>query len=293
MRVEEGKSQDTVCEAACYGKMAGTGSEGVQQAVLIYDFDWTLAAQDVLDDFFLPSLGLEAGAFWQQSVAYARAQRMDIALSFMHLLAQHTRQMGRPLTQEMLRAAGRQAPLFPGLPGWFERMNAFGASLGLQLQHHVISGGMWEIIEGSAVARHMTSVFACAYLYNEKGEALWPADAITNSGKLRCLDRIRQGRLALWQDEGIAGIPWQVEAVPFHRMLFIGDGATDAPVMAALRARGGHSLAVYTHRERALPLLQQGFVEDILPADYVENSPLEQAVQQRLQAFAQLTGGTP
>jgi hypothetical protein len=263
----------------------------MQQAALIYDFDWTLAAQDVLDDFYLPSLGLEAASFWRQTVAVARAQRMDIALCFMHLLLQHTRAIGRPLKKEHLLAAGRQAPLFAGLPGWFERMDAYGASLGLQLQHHVISGGMREIIEGSPVARHMEAVFACAYLYNDAGEALWPADAITNSGKLRCLDRIRQGRLPLWQDEGIAGIPWQVEAVPFRHMLFLGDGATDAPVMAQLRDAGGCSLAVYTRREQALPLLQQGFVEDILPADYSPDSPLEQAVRTRLQALAKCRGG--
>ena len=263
----------------------------MQQAALIYDFDWTLAAQDVLDDFFLPSLGLEPATFWRD--ATARDQGMDISLAFMHLMRQHTLQAGRPLTKEQLLAAGRQAPLFPGLPGWFERMDEFGASLGLQLQHHVISGGMREIIQGSPVARHMDAVYACSFLYNQAGEAIWPADAITNSGKLRCLDRIRQGRLSLWEDEGIAGIPWQVEAVPFERMLFVGDGATDAPVMAALRANGGHSLAVHVEKERALPLLEQGFVEDILPADYTPGSPLEQAVRERLRAFARPQGGTP
>ena len=53
-------------------------------------------------------------------------------------------------------------------------INAFGESLGVEIEHYVLSSGLREIIEGSGVSHEFKEIYACEFFYNEEGLASWP-----------------------------------------------------------------------------------------------------------------------
>lgn len=59
-------------------------------------------------------------------------------------------QKGHRRTATTSSPAGHAIELFPGVQDWFSRINAFGETLGVEIEHYVLSSGLREIIEGAA-----------------------------------------------------------------------------------------------------------------------------------------------
>ena len=70
---------------------------------------------------------------------------------------------------------GRSIVLFPGVEDWFRRINAFGASQGVQVEHYVISSGLREIIEGCAISGAFKEIYASEFYYDEAGGPCGPS----------------------------------------------------------------------------------------------------------------------
>lgn len=47
---------------------------------------------------------------------------------------------------------GAKVKLFPGVEQWFERIRKYGKEQGVIVEHYIISSGLKEMIEGTAVA---------------------------------------------------------------------------------------------------------------------------------------------
>ena len=125
---------------------------------LMYDFDNTLSTEDMQDYSFIPSLGLSVPAFWQLANEFGRRERMDGILAYMFTMIREAHRCGRPLTRHQLTEAGRDIRLFPGVEGWFGRINAFGASLGVTVEHYIISSGLKEILEGCSIGAEFKEI---------------------------------------------------------------------------------------------------------------------------------------
>ena len=129
----------------------------------LYDFDKTLCTTDMQDYAFIPSLGLKPSEFWPIANGFGREHRMDGILAYMYTMIREAEQRGLPVTRQDLVEKGRGIVLFPGVADWFSRINAFGESLGVQVEHYVISSGLREIIEGCSISGEFKEIYASEF----------------------------------------------------------------------------------------------------------------------------------
>lgn len=265
----------------------------MQRAALVYDFDGTLAPGNVQEHGFLKELEIAPKDFWQGSNGEARDQDADQILVYMrHMLAECQRR-NLPLTREALREWGAATPFFAGVDGWFGHINAFAETHGLALEHYVVSSGIREMIEGSAIGPYLRRVFASTFLFDECGQACWPALAINYTSKTQYLFRINKGIDNCWDHGSINKyMPEGERPLPFERMIFIGDGETDIPSMKMMRHQRGQAIAVFDPQrwsllqEHIAGMIAGDRVDFVAPADYTVGSQLEVTVKGLLRRIA-------
>ena len=196
---------------------------------LIYDFDKTLSPRDMEEYSFLPGINVEPDAFWGKCAEFAREQQMDGILTYMYLMQKMARGT-LELTRENLTALGRDVAFFPGVETWFDRVDAIGRTMGVAVEHYIISSGLAEIIRGSAIGSHFKAVFAASFCYDENGQAVWPSTAVNYTSKTQYLFRINKGILDVTNDRDLnAFTPEYMRRMPFANMIYVGDGLTDVP----------------------------------------------------------------
>ena len=263
--------------------------EGTTIVALLYDFDRTLCTQDMQNYAFIPSLGMDPEDFWREANDFGRREHMDGILAYMYTMIRKCREKGVPLTREGLRRCGESIVFFPGVDGWFDRIDRFGALLGVQVEHYVISSGLREIIDGSAIARHFKEIYASEFYYDGAGWPVWPKLAVNFTAKTQFVYRINKGVLDVSDDRTLnASMPDDSKRVPFTNMIYLGDGLSDVPCMKMMRAYGGQAIAVYqdANRPGVEQLLRQGRVDYIYPADYSEGAGLELTVKEIIRRMA-------
>ena len=248
----------------------------------LYDFDKTLCTTDMEDYAFIPSLGYTPAEFWGRANAFGWENRMDGLLAYMYTMIQECAAQNIKLDRAFLNHCGESIQLFPGVREWFARINAFGESLGVQVEHYVISSGLREIIEGSGIAQEFREIYACEFYYNENGDACWPKLDVNFTNKTQFVYRINKGILDVSRDKELNdSMPDDSKRVPFTHMIYMGDGLSDVPCMKMMRAYGGQAIAVYqaSNRQGVEKLLADGRVDFIFPADYREGMELDRTVR--------------
>ena len=248
----------------------------------LYDFDKTLCTTDMEDYAFIPSLGYTPAEFWGRANAFSWENRMDGLLAYMYTMIQECAAQNIKLDRAFLNHCGESIQLFPGVREWFARINAFGESLGVQVEHYVISSGLREIIEGSGIAQEFREIYACEFYYNENGDACWPKLDVNFTNKTQFVYRINKGILDVSRDKELNdSMPDDSKRVPFTNMIYMGDGLSDVPCMKMMRAYGGQAIAVYqaSNRQGVEKLLADGRVDFIFPADYREGMELDRTVR--------------
>jgi phosphoserine phosphatase len=269
------------------------------RTALVYDFDGTLARGNMQDTALLPQLGVkspsEIAKFWKGVMTQNTADDGDHVLAYLRHLVEAGKAAGKPITRKMLNAAGKKLSYFEGVPTWFKRINSFGRSVGLDLEHYVVSAGNREIVEGSEIHGEFRNVFGCKYHYDENGEAVWPSVVVNYTTKTQFLFRINKGIDNYWNHKAVnEWMPEQDRPIPFSRMIFIGDGDTDIPSFKMMLVQGGTSIAVFDpsewkdkeHRAKTHELIAQSRVHFVAPADYTENSELDVVVRGVLDRIA-------
>ena len=247
---------------------------------LMYDFDRTLCTRDMQEFSFIPSLGMDSGAFWDFTNVLGTREHMDSILAYMYAMMRISADNGKPLRREQLVRMGESVEFCDGGREWVGRINRFGEECGADSEHYVISSGMKEIIEGTAIAKEFKSIFACEFLYDEKGSAVWPKTDVNYTNKTQFVYRINKGVLDVANDIDLnRSMPDDSKRVPFCNMLYIGDGLSDVPCMKMMKAYGGYSIAVYQDRRKVEALLDRNRVDFIYPADYREGSGLDVTVK--------------
>ena len=272
----------------------------------LYDFDKTLCTTDMQDYAFIPSLGMTPAEFWAEANGFGQRNRMDGILAYMYTMIREAERRDRPFTRADLVEKGRSIVLFPGVADWFRRINDFGASQGVQVEHYIISSGLREIIEGSSISQEFKEIYASEFYYDENGVPVWPKLAVNFTAKTQFVYRINKGVLDVSNDRDLnASMPddskrvpftnmiymgdgLDSKRVPFTNMIYMGDGLSDVPCMKMMRAYGGQAIAVYQagNRPGVEDLLAKGRVDFIFPADYRAGSALEATVQDIIRKMA-------
>ena len=256
---------------------------------LLYDFDKTLCTTDMENYTFIPALGYTPAQFWQKANGFGRDNHMDGLLAYMYTMIHECREQNRRLDRDFLVRCGRDMVLFPGVREWFRRINAFGQQLGVEIEHYVISSGLREIIEGSSISREFKEIYASEFYYDESGVPVWPKLAVNFTAKTQFVYRINKGVLDVSDDKTLNdSMPDDSKRVPFHNMVYVGDGLSDVPCMKMMRAYGGQAIAVYqsANRQGVEDLLSKGRVDFIFPADYSEGTVLDTTVKDIIRKIA-------
>lgn len=261
---------------------------------IAYDFDGTLAPGNMQEHSFIPKLGIDSRAFWQEADCLARTHDADQILTYMQLMLLKAKEKKLPISRQAFREHGAEISFFPGVTGFFDRINSYARQQGVNLEHHIISSGVRDIILGSPIAHHFTNIFASGFIFDEQDVAIWPALAINYTTKTQYLFRINKG-IGNSYDNSLINkfIPYEQRPVRFENMIYIGDGETDVPAMKMIKYQGGTAIAVYDpegeNYEKSLATCRQLLADErtdfIAPADYTEGSKLDRLIH-RLIDFA-------
>ena len=255
----------------------------------LYDFDKTLCTTDMQNYAFIPGLGMTPAEFWAEANGFGRRHRMDGILAYMYIMLREAERRDRPFTREDLVEKGRGIELFPGVEDWFRRINAFGETQGVQVEHYVISSGLREIIEGSSISREFREIYASEFYYDQAGRPVWPKLAVNFTAKTQFVYRINKGVLDVSDDKTLNdSMPDDSKRVPFTNMIYMGDGLSDVPCMKMMRAYGGQAIAVYqaANRSGVEELLAKRRVDYIFPADSREGTGLDETVKNIIRKMA-------
>ena len=256
---------------------------------ILYDFDKTLCTTDMQEYDFIKNLGMTSKDFWGEAAAITEQHEVEKILAYMLVMIKKCKEKGIPLTEEYLRSCGEHVELFEGVLTWFDRINAFGQSMGVNIEHYIISSGTYEIIQGTPIAKYFKRIYACRYMYDENGEALWPALAINYTLKTQYIYRISKGTLDVTDDYNLNRQQDEsLRRIAYHNMIYIGDGLTDIPCMKLVKERGGKSIAVYPrgNSEHVKPLVEDARINYVCVADYSPESPLEGIVKLMIEKMA-------
>ncbi len=262
---------------------------GLPIAAIMYDFDKTLCTKDMQDYRFIPSLGMMSEDFWSLANDLGREMKMDSVLAYMYVMMKKSQEKELPMLRKSLVEKGSGVEFFPGVAGWFERINNFGLQQGVLVEHYVISSGLKEIIEGTSISNEFKEIFACEFIYDESGCAVWPKTAVNYTNKTQFVYRINKGVLDVSNDIDLnKSMPDDSKRVPFCNMIYIGDGLSDVPCMKMMKAYGGQSIAVYQqeNKSKVVDLLEKDRVDFIFPADYRENGELDITVKNIIKKIA-------
>jgi hypothetical protein len=270
------------------------------RAAIVYDFDGTLSPGAMQQHSFLPEIGYDDPVrFWKEVKEETKRQDADEILVYMQMMISKSRE---PVTRERLRSHGAGLPLFQGVPSWFERMNTFAQKRQVALEHYVVSSGLREMIDGCSIREHFSGVFASGFAYREDGHAEWPAVAVNYTNKTQFLFRINKGISNTWDNAAInKWVPMAERAIPFERMIFIGDGDTDIPSMKMVRFQGGSAIAVFDPEEwpsqatqnKIGRLIAEDRANYVAPADYSVGGQLDVTVRGILGRIAREAGYRP
>jgi hypothetical protein len=255
---------------------------------IVYDFDRTLAVEDLQNFSFIPSLGMKPEEFWEKTNQNSIKFGMEKILSYMYMMIEESKKLSIKLTKDYLFSLGKSVRFFPGLETWFKRINQFGESQGVIVEHYIITSGTKEIIEGTKIAKEFTKIFGCEFLFSEQTkEAIWPKIAINYTMKTQYFFRIAKGILNQSEDDKV-NERTKEKRIKYRNLIYIGDGLTDVPAMLMAKEHGGKSIAVYSkgHIEKAKLLIQDERVNFVCEADYSRNSLLEKVIQLNIQQMA-------
>ncbi len=255
---------------------------------VMYDFDKTLCTKDMQNYRFIPSLGMQVSDFWDYTNEVQQNEHMDSVLAYMYAAIKLSREKNIPLKRTRLEDNGKGIEFFPGVVEWFARINKFGEENGVTIEHYVISSGMKEIIDGTVISGEFKNIFACEYLYDGDGNAVWPKTAVNYTNKTQFVYRINKGVLDVSNDIDLnRSMPDDSKRIPFQNMIYIGDGLSDVPCMKMMKSYGGKAIAVYqTLDEKVKELLRKDRVDYIYPADYSEGSGLDMTMKDIIRNMA-------
>lgn len=271
----------------------GQNPKGLKHNIIaiVYDFDKTLSPNNMQEDTIFPAYGIEKEKFWAKASELVREKGYERTIAYLRLLIQGKPFVRKPLRRNELAALGKKIKYYTGVKSLFARMNRFVRNAPktisrwqIKLEHYIVSSGMKEILEGTAVAREFKAIYACEFDY-ENGKAVFPKLIINDTNKTQFLFRINKGKLR--PDEDInSHMPEEERRIPFENMIYIGDSESDIPSMTVVRKNGGHVIAVFDPSRDiardATRLVEEGRANHFAPADYSEGSLLDKILKDTL-----------
>lgn len=218
---------------------------------IIFDFDDTLGPDSI--SFMLEKYDIEPQEFWDETTEQVKIG-WDPPQAYMYRILQYVRE-GKinDLTSEKLKEIGGQMPLFKGLPDAFEEFQKLSwrvaklkeARIGLEF--YIISGGLEEMIRGTAVTKYMNGIFGCNFDYDSSTKLPCAIKStVSFTEKTRFVFAINKGI----SEETARADPYRVNdsisdakrRIAFRNMIYVGDGPSDIPCLSLIVKNGGEGI---------------------------------------------------
>ena len=262
---------------------------------LVYDYDQTLSPSYMTDEVLFPHYGISSEQFWKKSHILVEEQGFDAELAYLKTLLDCLTP-DRP-TNADLRSLGAKLKFYPGLPEMFDQVGKAlrdeHRALGIKIEHYIISSGLMELIEGSALRPHVKAIFGCEFAEDREGRISFPKRVIGHTTKTQFLFRINKGMLLPNEDVN-DHVPTDLRPIPFQHMIYVGDGPTDVPCFTLMKKYGGHAIAVYNPEDPSRASFRKCYqlsahadrVKYIAPSDYRPNSHLRLLLEEMITEIA-------
>lgn len=248
---------------------------------IMYDFDKTLSTTDMQDYGFIPALGMKPEEFWGATGEFTKKTGVERILSYMYMMIYLAKQKGVDISRKSLNKMGENITYFPGVETWFKRINKYGKSKGVVVEHYLISSGTKEIVEGCSIAKEFKEIYGCEFYYDSTtNEPVWPKFAINYTQKTQYFFRISKGATNVNDDNKINQKTVN-RRIPYENMIYLGDGMTDIPCMVVVRQNNGHAIAISSNdkSDTLKQLIKSGRVNFACKANYKEGSQLDETIK--------------
>ncbi len=262
---------------------------------IVYDFDHTLSPHYMQDHTILRHAGIDPAEFWLSCTALIKERGYDQELAYMKRMLDYD--AIRALSNADLQAMGPDLTFFPGVPDFFEELNAIVhqpryTEWDIHLEHYVVSSGLKAILDGSHIAKHVKAIFGCEF-DEDQGHIHFPKRTISHTQKTQFLFRVNKGLLNMEQDVN-DHMPEEARRVPFRHMIYVGDGPTDVPCFTVIKKNGGLAVAVYNPDDPTRRSFKKCYdltrhadrVHFMAPANYQTGGPLRLILEQHLTEMA-------
>ncbi|MEC7832707.1 MAG: haloacid dehalogenase-like hydrolase [Pseudomonadota bacterium] len=247
---------------------------------IVYDFDGTLTPKTMQEYTIIPKLGIESKSFWNSIQKESNSTGGELMMIYMRHLLDEANKRNVKISKNIFQKMGKDIIYYNGVKRWFSSINKYVKNLSkdVQISHYIISAGHSEILNGVSIKKYIKKIFASEYFYNRQGHAIFPKIVVTDTTKTQYLFRINKGKEVLSQSINMH-MPENKRPIPFHNMIYIGDGMTDVPSMALIKKAGGHSIAVFQKSQKkqikiCKQLLNAKRVDFIAHANYSTESEL-------------------
>ena len=246
---------------------------------IMYDFDKTLSTTDMQNYDLIPSLGMTPAEFWGATSEFTDATGVERILSYMYMMIEKAEEKGLKMDREFLRDCGKNVKFYPGVSTWFKRINEYGESKGVKVEHYLVSSGTIEIVEGCSIYPNFTKAWGCEYYYKD-GKPVWPKLAINYTQKTQFYFRISKGVVDV-KDDNSVNEKTPDRRIPYRNIIYMGDGMTDVACMTLVKHNEGTSIAIYPEKEsdKVRDLYKDGRCNFMCRADYSAGSDLEKVVR--------------
>ena len=247
---------------------------------IMYDFDKTLSTTDMQNYAFIPALGMTPDEFWGATGEFSKKTGCERILSYMWMMIKLSKEKGIQCTQKWPNSLGKEVRYYPGVETWFKRINEYGKSTGVRVEHYLVSSGTKEIIDGTSIAKEFKKIYGCEFYYDPETKLpVWPKFAINYTQKTQYFFRISKG-ITNKTDDSVNNKTVS-RRIPYENMVYLGDGMTDVPCMVLVKQNNGNAIAIYNKKEQGnvSSLLRGGRVNFACLADYSENSDLDKTMK--------------
>ena len=247
---------------------------------IMYDFDKTLSTTDMQNYDFIPAIGMTPAEFWGATTEFTEKTGVERILSYMYMMIAKAKEAGIELTRDFLRDCGKNIKFYPGVSTWFKRINDYGDSKGVKVEHYLVSSGTMEIVEGCSIYPNFTKAWGCEYHYDEQGHPVWPKLAINYTQKTQFFFRISKGVVDVKNDNGV-NEKTPERRIPYRNIIYMGDGMTDVACMTLVKHNEGTSIAIYPEKDsdKVRDLYKDGRCNFMCRADYSAGSDLEKVIR--------------
>jgi len=255
---------------------------------VVFDFDETLAADTLV--LLLEDLGLDAKQFKQERVKPLVDDGWDKYIARAYCLVEESKQREDKdkITQARLAKVGRELKPFKGVPEMFDRLRQCAVEVvkDVEIEFYLISGGFIEMAQNTSFASNFKAMWGCRFHYGEDGEIKFIKQQMTNTEKTSYLYYLSKGTNTEKEKDlmyAYTDIAEDELRIPLTQVIYVGDGASDAPCFAVINQAGGIGIGLYKENDidqwseqEKMDISQR--VANIAFPDYSENSELMQSL---------------